>query len=398
MKRQRVVLLIENSTGIGGSTVSLFRLVSRLREGPYQPLILFYRDNDYVPRFRELGVGTAFMTGDRGAARRTPVPSAGKRRKSIASLAKGYRRLFSRDIPEAIQIYELIKKKEVCLVHINGRFSSSRGAILAAKLARVPCLCHIRDFHSFDALDRWFARGVNAFLYISRAVQVHTERLLPSARGHLVYDGVDQAEFQAYISPTLERERLGLGRGDLVIGNIGRLVEWKGQHVFLEALSRIADEFPGLKALVAGDPDPPTEASYLERLKGLTRDLGLEARVTFTGFAADVPRFMATLDVLVHSSIRPEPFGLTILEGMAAGRPVVATAAGGVLDLIQEGETGRLVPLGDPYSMSEVLRQILSRREEAARMGEAARRQVAQRFTVEQFAEGVERAYSNVLP
>ncbi|MDO8672181.1 MAG: hypothetical protein Q7O66_12250 [Dehalococcoidia bacterium] len=112
------------------------------------------------------------------------------------------------------------------------------------------------------------------------------------------------------------------------------------------ALSHIAGDFPRLRDLVAGEPDPPGETSYLERLRGLTRDLGLEGRVNFLGFV---------------------------------------------------GDDGRLVPLGDPRTMAEAQRQVVSDRETAARMVETARNQVSQRFTLDKFAEGVERAYSMVL-
>ncbi|MDP2727683.1 MAG: glycosyltransferase family 4 protein [Dehalococcoidia bacterium] len=400
MASQRRLLLVENSTGVGGSTISLFRLVSRLRNGPYRPLVLFYTENDYVSRFKELGIEVTLLRGQRQAVASSSSSAclARPRPDGVTAWARSWRRLLWKDIPEAFQIRHLIRKRGIGLVHVNGRFSSSRGAILAARLARVPCLCHLRDFHSFDRVDRWFARGVDVFLYISKAVQLHTERLLPRAKGQLVYDGVDLADFQRGIDPSNEREGWGLSKDHVVVGNMGRLVEWKGQHVFLEALSYVAGDIPRLRALVAGDSDPPGKSPYVEGLRGIVRDLGLEGRVIFTGFVTDVPRFMAALDVFVHSSIRPEPFGLTILEGMASGLPVVATAAGGPLDLLQEGETGRLVPLGDPHAMAEALRQILSDREKAARMGEAARNRVAQCFTIEKFVEDMERAYSTVLP
>ncbi len=389
---------MENSTGVGGSTISLIRLVKGLQAGAYKPFVVFYRPNAYLPKFAELGIETTVMSDDRGITSRGPASLAVSRVGGVASLTRGYRRLLRKDLPEAFRLRDLIKRRGAYLVHINGRLSSCRGAILATRLAQVPCVCHVRDFYSFSSLDRWFAKWVDLFLYISKAVQTHTEAALPWARGQLIYDGVNHLEFQKSPAVSTVRDEFGLSEWDQVVGNVGRLVSWKGQHIFLEALSRVAGEFPRLKAVVAGEPDPPADQSYLQRLIDLTRDLGLKGRVVFAGFVEDVPRLLVSLDVLVHSSTRPEPFGLTILEGMAAGLPVVATAAGGALDLVHDGKTGRLVPPGDALSMSEAIRQILSNRADASRMGEAARKHVAQHFSVKQFAEGIEQAYSSVLP
>jgi glycosyltransferase involved in cell wall biosynthesis len=110
-----------------------------------------------------------------------------------------------------------------------------------------------------------------------------------------------------------------------------------------------------------------------------------------------VPRLMSALDVVVLSSSAPEPFGRVVIEGMAAGKPVVATAAGGVLDIIEDGLNGLLVPCKDSKAMAEAILQLLSDRGKAERMGLAARQRVAERFTVEHHVAKVQSVYESVM-
>jgi hypothetical protein len=150
----------------------------------------------------------------------------------------------------------------------------------------------------------------------------------------VVYDGLEMADSLYPYDVAEVRAELGLSSDDFVVGNVGRLVAWKGQDVFIHALAEIAHKVPNLKALIVGRPDRGKE-SYLDELKTLATACGLAQRVVFTGFRLDVPRLLAAMDVVVHSSSSPEPFGLVVIEGMAAGKPVVATRAGGPLDSLR---------------------------------------------------------------
>ena len=110
-----------------------------------------------------------------------------------------------------------------------------------------------------------------------------------------------------------------------------------------------------------------------------------------------MPCLVAALDVVVHASSTPEPFGLTVIEGMAAGKPVVATAAGGVLDIIEDGVNGMLVPCKDSKAMARAILQILSDRDKAKKMGLAARRRVTEKFTVQHQVTAVQKLYDSIL-
>jgi glycosyltransferase involved in cell wall biosynthesis len=136
---------------------------------------------------------------------------------------------------------------------------------------------------------------------------------------------------------------------------------------------------------------------YYKRLKSLVRSLDIDDKIIFTGFRSDIPRFISAFDIVVLASSEPEPFGLVVIEGMAAGKPVIATASGGILDIIEDGVNGLLVPCKDSKAMAEAILEIVFNKDKAQRMGLAARRRVAERFTMERQIKAVEELYDSLL-
>jgi len=137
---------------------------------------------------------------------------------------------------------------------------------------------------------------------------------------------------------------------------VGRLTPWKGQHVLLEAMARAFPDGPE-QAWLVGDA-MFGETGYADRLRGLVTSLGLTGRVELRGFRQDVWPELAAVDVVVHASITPEPFGQVVIEGMAAGRPVVAANAGGPAEIVTDGVDGLLVPPDDVDALAAALRRL----------------------------------------
>jgi glycosyltransferase involved in cell wall biosynthesis len=179
------------------------------------------------------------------------------------------------------------------------------------------------------------------------------------------------------------------------VGMVGRIAPWKGQHVFLDAF---AEAFPGggQRAVIVGAP-LFGEDLYGLKIKALAAELGLDGRVQFTGFQGDVYAQLARFNVLVHASIIPEPFGQVIVEGMAAGLPVVAPAEGGPSELIEDGVTGMLYPLGDRSALARILRRLSEDRLLCQRLGAEARRRALD-FAPQAIAAQVLDLYNAVLP
>ncbi|MGQ0603344.1 MAG: glycosyltransferase family 4 protein [Anaerolineales bacterium] len=407
--RQRV-LYIEQASGVGGSVISLYRLVRALNRERYEPIVLLQRPSELAARFRALGVEVLVL--DEAAADTRATNTSAPYRRDIAawlmrfssSAAHVYSELraityfLGNELPAALRISRIVRNRRIDLVHLNNQPNSNHSGLVAAWLNRLACVCHVRDYNPPTMLDRWLTRRIDYLVFISREMERRVQQAVPGQRGEVVYDGLDLEASETPATAQMTRKLLGLSAEDFVIGNIGRLTPWKGQDVFLRALAYARTQAPRLKALIVGEPDPPTDTAYQDQLLALTHELGLKDIVTFTGFRADVPKLISAMDVVVHSSTAPEPFGLVIIEGMACGKPVIATRAGGVLDIVEDGRQGVLVPVGDERAMAEAMIRLALNPQWTDQLGRQARQRVETHFTASQFARAIESVYQRLRP
>ena len=223
------------------------------------------------------------------------------------------------------------------------------------------------------------------------------------SKGTIIHNGVDMSKFTQSYSTESVRKEFGIKPDQTLVGMIGRMDWWKGHEYFLEAMARAAKHIAGLRGIIIGAAGKDVISNlkinrqYFQKLKSLIKTLNLADSIILTEYRNDVPRLFAALDVLVHASSIPEPFGLAVIEGMAAGKPVVATAAGGVLEIIEDGVNGLLVPCKDSEAMARAILQIISNPDRAKQMGLAARRRVAEKFTVQHQVKAVEKLYDDML-
>ena len=179
------------------------------------------------------------------------------------------------------------------------------------------------------------------------------------------------------------------------IGIIGRIAPWKGQDVFVQAAALLIRQGFSARFRIAGSAMFGEEQEFERNLRELAASLGIEEHVEFLGFS-DVAAVLRSLDVLVHASRIPEPFGQVIIEGMAAGLPVIATNGGGAREIIEDGKTGLLVPMGDAPALAQALVELLTRQEFARTLAVAGRQYVLEHFTVEQSARRSEALYETL--
>jgi glycosyltransferase involved in cell wall biosynthesis len=160
----------------------------------------------------------------------------------------------------------------------------------------------------------------------------------------------------------------------------------------LQAAAQVNKQFPNTRFVIIGAA-LFGEEQYEQEVRRLPGHLGIEHLVEFTGFSTNVEQAIAELDLVVHASTTGEPFGQVIIEGMAAGKPVVATNGGGVPEIVENGQTGILVPMGDVQAMADAICRIVADPALAAEMGSRGWKRVADHFTLQQTARGVEAVY-----
>ena len=273
------------------------------------------------------------------------------------------------------------------IVHSNGFKMHVLGAWARPKSA--PLVWQIRDYVSSRSLMkrllRWHAGRCAAAIGNSESVSADIRKVCGAGLETMcVYNAIDLKRY----SPEGEKVDLdalaGLDpaiEGTVRIGLVATLAHWKGHAVFLRALARLPKDLP-VRAYVIGGAIYQTENSQrsIDELRGLASQLGIADKVAFTGYIADVAGAIRSLDVLVHASTQPEPFGRVIAEGMACGRAVICSAAGGAGELISEGRDALAHPPGDDAALAERIAELVPNPELRARLGAAGRKTAERRF------------------
>jgi len=277
------------------------------------------------------------------------------------------------------------------LVHTNSLKAALYGGV-AARLAGIPVIWHVHDRIAPDYLP-----GAAVALVRLMAL-VLPRRIVANSRSTL--ETLGRAGRHAVVVAYPLRPGLANGAGSpdrsdgpVRIGMIGRLTPWKGQHVFLDAFARAFPNGTEEAAIVGGALFG--EHEYAESLVRQAGSLGLDGRLEFRGFCDDLVAELHRMDIVVHASTVPEPFGQVVTEAMAAGVPVVAAGAGGPAETIQHGLTGLLCPPGDVEALATTLRRLSDDPELRGRLSVAGQ-QRARDFSPERIAGQIMSVYRGV--
>jgi glycosyltransferase involved in cell wall biosynthesis len=417
-RRTRILFCCRTPLFGGGAVISLYRLLSRLDRERFEPMILAIESSTsdpYYQKFRDLDIEiirlrdndvvgiTSEEEAEAQRRRHRGLKTRLSRVKQLLGPLKVFHdawkwgtRFLREDWSRIDRVRRILEERDIDLLYLNDSFQSHRGDILAARRAGVRCLCHMRIFDRISFFDVRMLRSIDYLVSMSTAIEQHVKAKHAGAVGSVVFDGIDLNEYGGPFDCDAVRAEYGFGPDDFVVGNVGRLATWKGQHIFLQALARIAAKAPNLKGLIVGQTDPD-HPEILDQLKAIAKEGGIEDRIVFTGFCLEPAALYASMDLNVHSAIRPEPFGLVVIETFAAGTPVVATRGGGPLDSVDEGVDGLLVPFKDPDAMGAAILEFYRDREKTRVMGQAGQNNARRRFSIERYVADMERIFDSLL-
>lgn len=293
------------------------------------------------------------------------------------------------DVRAIAALRRLIKERGVALVHTHSSIDSWV-ATLAAKTLSLPV---VRSRHVsipilrrralvYRLADRVITSG-EAIREVVRAAGVRANRIVS------IPAGVDTSRFHPGVSGEAVRKELGLSGP--VAGVVAMIRGSKGHRFFLEAAREVLRALPEARFLIVGD------GIGYEDVKRRIKEMGLEEAVIMTGFRTDIPEVMAALDVLVLPSIKSEATSQVTPQALAVGTPVVATATGGIPEIIRNGETGRLVPPADPHALAEAILSLLRDPARARALARAGQALVRERYTIEEMMAQTTRVYATLL-
>ena len=293
-----------------------------------------------------------------------------------------------------------ISRRRIQIVHAYN-FYGNVFAVPPARLVAPVVIASIRDCGPYQTtmqkrVQRYACQFADCVLVNADAVKdwLIAEGYNP-AKIVVIRNGVDLSRFDGPPERERIRHELGLPADTPLVAVVSRLTRLKGLEQFLEAAAILGPRFPDARFLIAGETSPH-DGWYLTELQNMAARLGVADRVIFTGLRSDVAALLSSVDVAVMPSLN-EALSNVLLESMAAGAPVVATRVGGTPEALVDGETGLLVSPGDSAALAASIATMLDNPEMASRMGHAARRRIADVFSVDRMVRSTQELYSDLL-
>ncbi|MGE5576559.1 MAG: glycosyltransferase family 4 protein [Syntrophothermus sp.] len=372
----------------GGMREHLFNLVGGLDPSLYRITVACPPDEGMVSRLKKLGV-------------------------QVRTFAlKGELSPWS-DWKATLFLRRLIQAEGIQLVHVHG-FKASLVARIAAgsrrmgkrpKRNRPRVVYTVHNFifgeggkglkrRLYILLETFLAPRTDKIITVSRALEEDLSRLgVPSNKIVAIYNGIDTSRFSRARNPevrTRKRSEMGLTSDHFVVGTIARLISSKGVGCLLEAASVVLDRIPGAVFVIVGD------GPQRQELQNKAAGLGIGGAVRFLGFREDVPELLGAFDLFVLPSLS-EGMAITLVEAMAAGRPVVASRTGGIVEVVEDGKTGLLAPPGESGALAGAILRLHDDPGKAAEFVAAGQRRVEEKFTLEAMLRQTQEVYRSVL-
>lgn len=371
MQARRILYIHRSSSpSYGGALTDLLNIISHLDSTRYAATVLLSRGTEHLPMFSALGVDVI----------RLPLPAV-RKGKSIPLL------------PSAIlRLWRLLRAREIALVHVNDADDAAIAAV-ACRLAGVPCVVHARSEMAPGKFRKLRLQWADLLLTVSEGVKRQAiAGGMPKEKVVTLYSGIDSQKVQAASDGQRIRRAYGITAGSLVIGSVANIAPKKGYDVLIRAIAKARQEINDLACLIVGADERGLQAE----LQQLGEFLGLNGRLCFAGFQKVALPYLDAMDLFVLSSIE-EGFGLVLLEAMASGKPVIASAVSGPCDIVLDGRTGLLVPPRDVDALAKALIELLNDPERRVQMGRAGQERVKTVFSLDSQMANLIAVYDQLL-
>ncbi|HKW94486.1 MAG TPA: glycosyltransferase [Methylomirabilota bacterium] len=363
------------ASDVGGTEVATIRVAHAAREHGYHNVAFILPKARRLWELFEDGGIPSLTFEPVEPSYRTPARFVANTRRLVQEFRVGTRLVHCADVPAAFYVG------------------------YAARLARVPLLCHVRNRYAGMSLrDRRFLLPVQKFVFVSADTWRHFAYRVRPGRGLVLYDGIDLPTTAPPAGDSAAlRTELAIPEGVPVIGMVARVALQKDYPTLVKAATSIIAAYGDVRFIVVGDcSSEATYREYHQQVLGLAESSGIRSHFIFTDFRKDVARFVNLMDIVVLST-HWEGFPLVLLEAMACAMPAVATAVDGIPELVTDHETGRLFPHDDARILAECLLDLLKSPAKARAMGHAGQDHVARNFSRATFTRNVGRLYGAML-
>jgi len=373
------MVVLNHGVDLGGAEIVLLNTLEHLDNTKFYPILVVPQPGPLMERAQNLGIECQVV----GLSERTLRLERTRIRPNILSGLLV--------LPFMWRLANYLKSVCPDIIYTNSTKAHIYGSVVAGWL-HIPLIWRLNDvvdasgFHKLVRLFIYFFAKYfpQKILCVSRAVKEPLKKVgVSHEKLHTLYYGLDEV----LLKPRSGRNKKG--DGSVVIGNIGRLTPLKGQDIFIRAAVALLRRYPHLRFLIVGD-SYYDRSDFEKQLKFLVKQSGVEEHVVFTGFVDDIPGFLEDIDILVNTSVRPDAFGMSVLEGMAAGKAVVATDYVGAKEIIESGKNGFILPSNDVSALVDVLQMLIEKPAKIKSLGREARRTVVRDFTLEKYIDQLE--------
>lgn len=370
MPDDRINILYFSSFGTltWGGQKSLYYLVTNLDKRVFRPCVVLPAEEDLAQKLRELNIDVVIQT-------LPPIISF--------NLLSGFNALFS--------LLRLIKKHRIDVIHTDGPRNTFYAG-LAAGLKRIPLIWHVRASNRdrFDSILTFFPAKI---ILVANSLRSRFPGTACDDRFITIYNGVNLAEFKKGRPSDQIKKSLGIEESTLLITVFARVEPLKGQKYLIEACGSILSELQKFLILFVGEI---RDKEYQHECLDLAESFNIKERIVFSGYRTDISNTLNKTDIVVLPSLF-EAFPRAVIEGMAAGKAVIATDVGGASEAVEEGITGFVVPPGDSDALAEKILLLAQNGEMRLKMGEAGRMRAEKLFSIEENIRKTERVYRELL-
>jgi glycosyltransferase involved in cell wall biosynthesis len=393
------VLFVDQAVAFGGSIVVIGCLVEAIDKSRYRPIVVGEMDAAilqhniknhakifYISRMFNYALLAKMIK------RISRIPGSLIRKLLVYTLsaARGLA-----NMAYGASLVRLILRERVDIVHVNNGLGNL-APVIAATLLKRKCVVHFHGVEKPGRVPGLFIQKVSRFIAVSEYLKkCLVENHIPEDRMTVMHNPV---RFKTVQQCTRERvrHRYDILPGQRVFGIVGRIVRWKGHIEFLKAANIVLRTMPEAKVLIVGDFSDG-DIKYQTLITRMVEASEFGDRIIMSGYLNDVEELYSIMDVCVHSSIEPEPFGLVITEAMAQGVPVVASNRGAPREIINDGVDGFLVDPADSLAVASVIISLLSNERLRQRIGNKGRERIQKEYQISNYAHAMEGLYMEVL-
>ena len=369
-------LFLNACGGAGGAGQSLFYLLKHLDRTLVEPLVVMPPSGAIHQRLNDLDIRTVSSPRLRERFHERRWRGRGPWVMPFSYLRNGWDSIIF-----VLQLIRIIRSEAVGIIHCNHMMVKIMGTIAGLVTGR-PVVLHCRTIYGGAAERLLYASfaalpPVKQIIAVSHAAADNFRSL--SRKVSVVYNGIDLAEHDPERHAGKLRDELQIPENARVVGFLGRVVTWKGIDTFLVAAEQVLSLRDDVVFVIVGGRPRGSGTTDRDDVE-LIRARGLEGRVRLTGYKSDIGAYLKEIDIVVVPSVKPDPCPRAVIEAMAFGKPVVASALGGIPELIQHGETGVLVEPGDAVELAGWVLRLIDDQKLAADLGSRAKNVARERF------------------